>query len=246
MQAALHGILGHPRKIVTAHQVAHDEHLRVPGHGEVGLHRDPSRAVRRRPQFLRGPPREGHRLDTGGPQHGPCGVLSGKGRRTSARSSRRRDARRSRAPPCATRRRGSSKVLAALPAMPGAKLLSTRSPPSNSNTRASSGAMLWNSWARVRVAISRICPASSTPVGPPPATTNVNQPSRSGPGGSVSAISNAPNRRRRMASASSRVFIPGAHCANSGMPEVGLLHPDGDDQHVVVEGERTAVRSDVR
>ena len=112
-----------------------------------------------------------------------------------------------------------SSVRVALPDSPGAKLLSSRSPPSNSSTRASVGLMLWNSLASARVAISRIWPASSTPVGPPPDTANVSQASRSGPAGSVSAISNAPNSRRRMVRASSRVFIPGAQAASSSRPK---------------------------
>ena len=95
--------------------------------------------------------------------------------------------------------------------------------------------MLWNSLASARVAISRIWPASSTPVGPPPAMAKVSQPSRSGPGASVSAISKAANSRRRMLSASSRVFIPGAHFANSSWPKYDCRMPAATHQHVVVE-----------
>ena len=121
-------------------------------------------------------------------------------------------------PKCRSTPRSSS-TRCALSVSAGAKLFSTRSPPSNSSTRASPGEMLWNSLANARVANSRICPASSTPVGPPPATAKVSHSSRSGPGGSVSAISKAANTRRRMLSASSRVFMPGAHVANCSLPK---------------------------
>jgi hypothetical protein len=62
---------------------------------------------------------------------------------------------------------------------------------------------------------SAICPASSTPVGPAPTTTNVNQAARCSTSDSSSAISNAPKIRPRSSSASSIVFMPGSCTANS-------------------------------
>ena len=97
--------------------------------------------------------------------------------------------------------------------------------------------MLWNSLRQGAGGHLPDLPGQLHPGGPPPATTKVSQASRSGPGGSVSAISKAPNSRRRIDSASSRVFIPGAHWAYSLVAEVRLLHPDGDHEHVVVDGE---------
>ena len=79
--------------------------------------------------------------------------------------------------------------------------------------------MLRNSERSVLVASSRICPASSTPVGPAPTSANVSQLRRSAGSAAVSAISNAPYTRRRMASASSSVFMPGAQPAYSSCPK---------------------------
>ena len=68
-------------------------------------------------------------------------------------------------------------------------------------------------------AISAIAPAISTPVGPPPITTNVSS-SRCRPGsGSRSARSKASSTRRRIATASSSVFSPGACAAQSSWPK---------------------------
>ena len=85
----------------------------------------------------------------------------------------------------------------------------------------------------VLVASSRICPASSTPVGPAPTRANVSQLRRSAGSAAVSAISNAPYTRRRIASASAIVFMPGAQRANSSMAEIGLPDPGGHDEVVV-------------
>ena len=91
-------------------------------------------------------------------------------------------------------------------------------PPSNSRTRASSGLMCRYSSRSVLVATSRICPASSTPVGPAPTTAKVSQRRRSAGSVAHSATSNAPNTRRRIFSASSIDFIPGANAAYSSCP----------------------------
>ena len=63
---------------------------------------------------------------------------------------------------------------------------------------------------RVLVASSRIWPASSTPVGPAPTRAKVSKWLRSAGSVAVSAISNAPNTRRLIVSASEIVFMPGA------------------------------------
>ena len=71
----------------------------------------------------------------------------------------------------------------------------------------------------VLVATSRICPASSTPVGPAPTRAKVSQRARSAGSPADSAISNAPKIRRRIFMASSMVFIPGAIGAYSSCPK---------------------------
>lgn len=93
------------------------------------------------------------------------------------------------------------------------------SPPSNSSTRASLGSIWRNSVRSVLVASSRIWPASSTPVGPAPTRANVSQRARSPASLAESAISKAPNTRRRIFRASASVFMPGAKTANSSCPK---------------------------
>ncbi len=92
-------------------------------------------------------------------------------------------------------------------------------PPSSRITRVSSGVTCRYSARSVLVASSRICPASSTPVGPAPTRAKVSQRARSAAEVALSAISNAPNTRRRMVSASEIDFIPGANAANSSCPK---------------------------
>src|SRR5207248_4282721 len=87
----------------------------------------------------------------------------------------------------------------------------------------------------VLVATSRICPANSTPVGPAPTRAKVSQRRRSAGSSADSAISNAPNTRRRIFRASSMVFILGAKRAYSSCPEIGLPHPGGQDEVVVTD-----------
>ena len=70
--------------------------------------------------------------------------------------------------------------------------------------------MLRKSSLRVLYANSAIAPANSTPVGPPPTITKLNQARRFSGSVSFSAASNAPNIRRRISMASSTVFKPGA------------------------------------
>ena len=101
----------------------------------------------------------------------------------------------------------------------GPKAASGALPPSNSSTRASSGFARRYSARSVLVASSRIWPASSTPVGPAPTRANVSQRRRWAGSSVVSAISNAPNTRRRMVSTSESVFMPGAIGANSSCPK---------------------------
>ena len=61
---------------------------------------------------------------------------------------------------------------------------------------------------------------TSMPAKPPPTTTNVSRRSRSGPGGSIDALSKFDIRRSRMATASSIVFRP---IALSAMPGIGKV-----------------------
>ncbi|HMD95065.1 MAG TPA: hypothetical protein VKG80_20735 [Trebonia sp.] len=75
------------------------------------------------------------------------------------------------------------------------------------------------------MATSRICPASSTPVGPAPTRAKVSQRLRSAGSTAVSAISNAPKTRRRMTRACSMVFMPGAHSAYSSCPKYDCCTP---------------------
>ena len=85
---------------------------------------------------------------------------------------------------------------------------------------------MWRNSARsVRVASSRICPASSTPVGPAPTSANVSQCRASSWLVELSAISNAPNTRRRIVSASAIDFIPGANSPNSSCPKYDCWTP---------------------
>ena len=65
-------------------------------------------------------------------------------------------------------------------------------PPSTSTTRTVAGSMVRKFPVRVRVASSRSCPASSTPVGPAPTTTIVSQKRRWTSSVELSASSNAP------------------------------------------------------
>ena len=78
-------------------------------------------------------------------------------------------------------------------------------------------------------------PPPPLPVGPAPTRAKVSQRLRSAGSTAVSASSNAPKTRRRMTRACSMVFMPGAHWANSGRPEIGLLHPGRHDQVVIAE-----------
>ena len=241
MQTALHGVLGDAGQVVAADEVADDEDLGVPGHGQVGVRPRcgparsdvaPSTSATRRANGTASTPAVHSTVRAAYSSAGPpaFGVTVTPSRRTSVTCT-----------PMCSSTPSFSRIVAALSVRSGAKLLSTQSPPSKSSTRASSGSMLWNSLARARVAISRIWPASSTPVGPPPATAKVSHPSRSGPGGSVSAISNAPNSRRRMR----QRVVEGLHSRRPLrellVAEVGLPHAGGDDQHVVVERERGLV-----
>ncbi len=72
---------------------------------------------------------------------------------------------------------------------------------------------------RVSRAISPIWPASSTPVGPAPTTTNVSHAARPSGSSSASAASNAVRMRRRISIASSRVLRPGASGSHSSWPK---------------------------
>jgi hypothetical protein len=75
------------------------------------------------------------------------------------------------------------------------------------------------------VASSRICPASSTPVGPAPTSANVSQRRASSWLVELSAISNAPNTRCRIVSASAIDFIPGAYSPNWSCPKYDCCTP---------------------
>ena len=93
--------------------------------------------------------------------------------------------------------------------------------------------IVWKSFGRTRRESSPIWPAISTPVGPPPTTTNVSHARRFSGSSSSAAISNAPRIRPRISRASSIVFIPGRPARELVVTEVGLPGPGGDDQAVV-------------
>ena len=86
------------------------------------------------------------------------------------------------------------------------------------------GSITRNSSVSVCRAISASVPASSTPVGPPPMTTNVNHAARFAASGSRSARSNAIKMRRRISSASSSVFSPGV-LRPGAMPKYECVKP---------------------
>ncbi len=98
-------------------------------------------------------------------------------------------------------------------------------PASSSSTRASAGSMCRKFRRSERRDSSASCPASSTPVGPAPTTTNVSQRRRATGSLSCSAISKAPKILPLSSSAWSIVFIPGASTANSGCPKYDWLAP---------------------
>ena len=91
-----------------------------------------------------------------------------------------------------------------------------RSIASTRTIRASWGWIERKSWRSDCRAISPSAPASSTPVGPPPTSTNVIHSRRRSGSASRSAASNAMRIRRRISVASSMVLSPGAIGAHSG------------------------------
>ena len=102
---------------------------------------------------------------------------------------------------------------------PGGYGGSTRSIASTRMIRASAGSIARKLRRRVSRAISPSEPASSTPVGPPPTSTNVIHSRRRSGSASRSAASNAMRIRRRISVASSMVLRPGATCAHSSWPK---------------------------
>ena len=85
--------------------------------------------------------------------------------------------------------------------------------------RASGGWIERKSRLSVSFEISPRAPASSTPVGPPPTTTNVIHSWRRSGSCSRSAASKAMRMRRRISVASSIDFRPGAWAAQSSLPK---------------------------
>ena len=98
-------------------------------------------------------------------------------------------------------------------------------PPSNSSTRALPGSIRWKSLRRTSLESSAIWPAISTPVGPPPTTTNVSHARLASGSSSSAAISNAPKILPRSSRASLIVFIPGAQRENSSWPKYDWVAP---------------------
>ena len=111
----------------------------------------------------------------------------------------------------------------------------TRSAASSRMISASAGWMARKSLRSVSLAISPSAPASSTPVGPAPTTTNVSQGCRRPASVSRSAISKASRMRERISVASSMVLSPGANALPVVVAEVVMGRARGDHQHVVVE-----------
>jgi len=81
------------------------------------------------------------------------------------------------------------------------------------------GSAVWKSLRRVSRASSAIWPAISTPVGPPPTTTNVSHSARTSGSGSISAASNALRMRLRATSALSSDFTSVAYRPQSSWPK---------------------------
>ena len=86
-----------------------------------------------------------------------------------------------------------------------------RGPDSMRMTRVSLVSILRKSLASVKRLISPIAPANSTPVGPPPITTNVNNCRRLAESPTRSAASKELSRRRRISVACGTVFRLGAY-----------------------------------
>ena len=95
---------------------------------------------------------------------------------------------------------------------------STRSPASTRSTRVRLVSKLRKSFWVSR-AISAICPAISTPVGPAPTTTKVSWRSRSASVSATSAVSKARRICARMCSAPSSDFSSAACSCHSGWPK---------------------------
>jgi hypothetical protein len=102
---------------------------------------------------------------------------------------------------------------------------SKRDPASTSRTRASRGPMERKASGSVSRASSAIRPATSTPVGPPPTTTNVNQRSPAAASCSTSAASNAFRIRDRTRSALSSDLTSSATSRHSSCPKYEYLDP---------------------
>ena len=100
-----------------------------------------------------------------------------------------------------------------------------RSIASTRRIRASAGRIERKSLRSVSFAISPRAPASSTPVGPPPTSTNVIHARRTSASASRSAASNAIRIRRRISIASSIVLRPGANGAQSSCPKYAWWAP---------------------
>ena len=130
-----------------------------------------------------------------------------------------------------------SSARSALAESDGGKPVSTRSAPSTSSTRALAVSARRKS-RTLSWAISAICPAISTPVGPAPTTTNVSHARRRSASGSHSAASSAVRMRVRMSSAPSSDFSSGALRLPVVVAEVGVARSAGDDQAVVLQRAR--------
>ena len=202
-----------PGRPFERHQIADDEHLRVPGQRAVGLHlaRGP-RGRRRRRARRRAAARATRPARL--PPRSWCGPRCGRPRRRGRSRRRRRPGCRGAARPPAPRGRAGLADAAA----PGS--WAARCPRASSSTiRALAGSKRRKLARSARRESSAICPASSTPVGPAPTIANVSHGSRAASSGSSSAISKAPKIRPRSSSASSIVFIPGASRAYSSCPK---------------------------
>ena len=191
-------------------RIADDEHLGMSGNREIGLD---ERRGRRDRAARRASPRAATRR-----------------RRPPRRPCRRRAARLAEPSRRARRCRVTRDALAHLDAEPRQRLAAprraalgkrrqNRRPASTSTMRARAVSMARNSSRSVCRAISASVPASSTPVGPPPTSTNVSSSRWRAGSVSRSARSNASRMRRRIAIASSSVFSPGAYGSHSSWPK---------------------------
>ena len=234
VQAALEGHLAHARQVVDRGHVAEGEDLGMPGQAQVGEDLDAPGPVGGRPRWLSasilasgeaGPrrPRSWWRTRSGLLQPSAPSVSTPNGSTPTTRvpSPAPRPSSRGRWWPGPTVRRRS---------WPGAPSLRRRGRPGPRPGRSER-----KSPVRLRAASSRICPASSTPVGPAPTMQNVMpEPLQGGVGHGLGQLERAVDPPAQLHGVVDRLHA-GGHQGELVVAEVGLPGPGGHDQAVVGE-----------